>query len=96
MPFEKGKSGNPGGRPKALAEWRKSDEAQRLRDLSYKTLEEALTAKGCEWRDRIIAADKLLDRIEGKPAQAVTGADGGPLKVEAGDGMLEVLKRLAE
>jgi hypothetical protein len=30
----------------------------------------------------IAAADKLLDRAHGKPAQAVTGPDNGPIKVE--------------
>jgi hypothetical protein len=97
MPFVKGQSGNPGGRPKALAEWRKSDEAQRLRDLSYAALEQAVTASAdaIEWKDRIHAASILLDRTEGKPVQAITGDDGGPLSFEASDGMLELLKRMA-
>lgn len=28
---------------------------------------------------RVAAADKILDRAIGKPAQAITGADGAPL-----------------
>lgn len=91
MPFVKGKSGNPGGRPKALAEWRKSDEAQRLRDLSYDALEQAVTAEDIEWKDRIHAAGILLDRTEGKAIQAITGDDGGPLKVQTAD-VLAALK----
>lgn len=30
----------------------------------------------------ISALKELGDRIEGKPAQAITGADGGPLQIE--------------
>jgi hypothetical protein len=94
--YKKGQpSANPGGRPKLLAEWRKSPEAQRLRDLSYKALEDAVTSENIDWRDRNTAAGMLLDRIEGKPIQAITGDDGGPLRFEATDGMLELLKRLA-
>jgi hypothetical protein len=82
VPWAKGQSGNPGGRPKALAEWRKSDEAKGLRDLAYDVLEAACSeGNAVEWRDRISAAKELLDRIEGKPAQALTGGDGGPLQV---------------
>lgn len=94
MAFEKGKSGNAGGRPKALAEWRKSDEAQRLRDLSYQALENAVTSDDIDWRDRNTAAGMLLDRIEGKPVQGITGDDGGPLKVEHSTGLMGVLAQL--
>jgi hypothetical protein len=94
--YKKGQpSANPGGRPKILAKWRESEEAQRLRDLSYKALEEAVTAEDIEWKDRIHAASILLDRTEGKVPQAITGANDGPLKIEASDGMLEVLGTMA-
>lgn len=96
MPFVKGQSGNPGGRSKVLAEWRKSDEAQRLRDLAYSALEQAVTAADSEieWRDRNTAAGMLLDRIEGKSIQAITGDDGGALKVEHSAGLMGVLSQL--
>lgn len=94
MPFVKGQSGNPGGRSKALAEWRKSDEAQRLRHLAYDALEQAVTATDIEWRDRNTAAGILLDRIEGKPVQAITGDDGNAIKVEHSAGLLGVLAQL--
>ena len=92
MPFEKGKSGNPGGRPKALAEWRKSDEAQRLRDLAYETLEDACI-NGDKTSDRIMAARELLDRTEGKAIQAIAGEDGQPIRI--GVDVLGALQRLA-
>lgn len=95
MPFVKGQSGNPGGRPKALAEWRKSDEAQRLRDLSYKTLEACLMSDTAEWRDKNTAACALLDRIEGKPVQAIGGEDGQPIKLDVG-GIAESLRRFTD
>lgn len=80
MPFKKGHSGNPGGRSKVLAEWRKSDEAQRLRDLSYKTLEKCIRSRSAAWRDKVVASGMLLDRVEGKPVQAISGPDGGPIQ----------------
>jgi hypothetical protein len=91
-PFTEGNRANPGGRPKALAKWRASEEAQRLRDLSYEALEDAL-GKGNETKDRITAARELLDRIEGRPVQAISGEDGGPIKVDLGT--LDILKKLA-
>lgn len=80
MPFEKGQSGNPGGRSKVLSEWRKSEEAQRLRDIAYETLEAVITADSASHRDKVIAAGMLLDRTEGKPIQAISGPDGGPIQ----------------
>ncbi len=82
---------NPGGRPKALSKWRASEEAQRLRDLSYAALEDALSPAN-EPKDRITAARELLDRIEGRPVQAVTGDDGGPIRFDIG--VIDVLKKL--
>lgn len=93
--FKKGQpSANPGGRPKALAEWRKSDEAMRLRGLSYKVLERALVAVKIPWKDRITAATVLLERIEGKVPLAVTGEGGGPVKLELSGGLDDVLSQL--
>lgn len=43
---------------------------------------------------RIKAANSILDRVYGKPTVAITGEDGGPLKIEASAGFLEALKRL--
>lgn len=73
--WKKGQSGNPGGR-------RKQD--YRLKDLAQEYTEEALRTlahimrKSEDDKARVIAADKLLDRGYGKPAQSVdiTNSDG--------------------
>lgn len=41
------------------------------------------------------AANAILDRAYGKPAQAVTGDDGGPIQIHAVN-LLDVLKSLAK
>lgn len=44
---------------------------------------------------RMKAANYLADRGYGKPAQAVTGEDGGAIKVDTSSGLFDALKRLA-
>jgi len=46
-------------------------------------------------KDRIAAARELIDRTDGKAPQAITGADGGAIKIDGSAGLLETLKRLA-
>jgi hypothetical protein len=77
--FAPGRSGNPGGRPKA---------AQSVRDLARAHTEAAvavlaeIAADACA-KDaaRVSAAVALLDRGWGRPLQAVehSGSDGGPI-----------------
>lgn len=75
--FVKGQSGNPGGRPKVVAE---------VRELARSYTEQAIVSlaqiatTGESEAARVSAAVALLDRGWGKAAQAITGEGGeGPV-----------------
>ena len=51
------------------------EDGKRLRKAAEKLLDAA--AAGEDW-----AIKELGDRLDGKPAQAITGSDGGPLTVQ--------------
>lgn len=90
--FKPGVSGNAGGRPKLIAEVREL--AGKQTTAAIKTLVECMAS--CEeGRVRVAAASAILDRAIGKPTQAITGEDGGTIKVDNSAGLLEILKRLA-
>lgn len=77
-PFQKGVSGNPGGRPPgahAFAELCRAKTPQAL-DALEKALKEP--------RERVAAAQVLLAYAHGKPIQRNehTGADGGPIQTQ--------------
>jgi uncharacterized protein DUF5681 len=69
-PFEKGKSGNPGGRPKVLGD---------VQELARQQSPDAINTLGDIMRDdkappaaRVAAANALLDRGYGKPTQPIS------------------------
>lgn len=75
MAFKKGQSGNPGGRPK------EDDEIKRLaREKgpdAIKRLAEWMASDNA--KASVAASQAILDRGFGKPPQALTGPDGGPI-----------------
>lgn len=75
MPFVKGQSGNPGGRPK------ENNEIKELaRAHSVEAFERICEMAQCaDHKIALPACKEILDRAYGKPAQAITGEDGGPV-----------------
>lgn len=76
-----GKSGNPTGKQSrtpvrdCFYRLNAQSDGQMIRDVCEKVV--ALAKEGEAW-----AVQAVFDRMDGKPAQAVTGADGGPLQFE--------------
>lgn len=72
-PFTKGKSGNPGGRPKVVAEVR--DLARQHTEDAVKALVSIMKGKTMPAAARVSAATAILDRGYGKPTQALEHTD---------------------
>lgn len=68
MKFKPGQSGNPGGRPKAIAEVQKL--ARECTPEAFETLRTVMRNKKASDAARVAAADKILDRGWGKALQA--------------------------
>lgn len=68
-PFPKGKSGNPGGRPKVPAEVREA--ARTYTSEALATLAEIMTNPKTPPATRVSAAQAILDRGWGRPQQSV-------------------------
>ena len=74
-PFKKGQSGNPGGRPKVVAEVKEL--AREHTSEAIETLVSIMTNPKSAPAARVSAANSLLDRGYGKPPQHISG-EGGP------------------
>jgi hypothetical protein len=69
-PFKKGQSGNPGGRPKVVAEVQEL--ARQNTTAAVETLVSIMTDAKAAPAARVSAANALLDRGYGKPPQHIT------------------------
>lgn len=87
MPFEKGQSGNPGGRPKTvLADGRTLAELARDHtEAAVNTLVEVMADGEAPHAARVSAASAVLDRGWGKPKQDVG--------IDASEDLVEVIAR---
>lgn len=79
MPFVKGQSGNPGGRPKALLDVIRL--ARQETEDSIKALVRVRDDTKAPPAAVVAASTALLDRGWGKPTQPIDGdGQGGPVK----------------
>src|SRR5262245_32565178 len=89
-PWQPGRSGNAGGRPKASLEVRAL-----ARDHTAEALHTIVEIMRSARSDsvRLAAAEAILDRGWGRPAQAITGPEGAPFQVAAVSQAVEQFRR---
>jgi Family of unknown function (DUF5681) len=69
MPFKKGQSGNPGGRPKILGDVQEL--ARQYTAEAVETLAAIMRDKEAPAAARALASNSILDRAYGRPQQTV-------------------------
>jgi hypothetical protein len=78
--FKKGVSGNPGGRPKRTVEELDLIAACKDRTPAALAVIESIMMKGENERNRLAAAQAIIERGHGKPTQPLSGPGGGPIQ----------------
>ena len=72
-PWKRGQSGNPGGRPRKIANaLDRALNRHNTKRIAYAVIGEAAAGN-------VRAFEAIRDTVEGKPAQVITGVDGGPI-----------------
>ena len=91
MPFSKGISGNPSGRPKS--DLVISELARTHTEDAITCLVEIMGNADAPPAARVSAAQAVLDRAWGRAPQALVGPDGGAIKFacEAGDSIAALM-----
>ena len=89
-PFKPGQSGNPGGRPKIIAEVR--DLAREQTENAVNVLTGIMNDEEAPHAARVTAANSLLDRGWGKPAQSVAVTHSKSVTDMSDDELIEIIR----